>query len=46
MKIRYASQCKASDSVTVFPVLSNPDGAQNVSCQGLFGREVCPKSYT
>ena len=36
----------ASDSVTDFSVLSNPFDAQNVSCLGLYGREICPKSST
>ena len=39
-----ASQGRASDSVTDFSVLSNPGDAQNVSCLGLCGRDICPKS--
>ena len=34
----------ASDSVTDSSVLSNPADAQNVSCLGLCGRDICPKS--
>ena len=34
----------ASDSVTDFSMLSNPADAQNVSCLGLCGRDICPKS--
>ena len=48
MKVEFiiddASQREASDSVTDFSVLSNPDDAQNVSCLGLCGRDICPKS--
>ena len=40
----HASQRGASDSVTDFSVLSNPSDAQNVSCLGLCGRDICPKS--
>ena len=32
-----------SDSVTDFSVFSNPVDAQNVSCLGLCGSEICPK---
>ena len=35
----------ASDSVTNFSALSNPADTQNVSCLGLCGRDICPKSY-
>ena len=35
----------ASDSVTDSSVISNPADAQNVSCLGLCGRDICPKSY-
>ena len=31
------------DSVTESSVLSNPANAQNVSCLGLCGRDICPK---
>ena len=34
----------ASDSVTDSSVLSNPADAHNVSCLGLCGRDICPKS--
>ena len=40
----YASRRGASDSVTDSSVLSNPTDAQNVSCLGLCGRDICPKS--
>ena len=33
-----------SDSVTDSSMLSNPADAQNVSCLGLFGEDICPKS--
>ena len=39
-----ASRRGASDSVTDSSVLSNPVDAQNVSCLGLCGRNICPKS--
>ena len=39
-----ASRRGASDSVTDSSTLSNPADAQNVSCLGLFGRDICPKS--
>ena len=35
----------ASDSLANFSALSNPADAQNVSCLGLCGRDVCPKNY-
>ena len=38
-----ASRHGASDSITD-SVLSNPADAQNVSCLGLSGRDICPKS--
>ena len=38
------SQRGTSDSVTDSSVLSNPVDAQNVSCLGLCGRDICPKS--
>ena len=41
-----ASQRGASDSVAYFTALSNPADAQNGSCLGLCGRDICPKSYT
>ena len=34
----------ASDSVTDSSVLSNPADAQNISCLGLCGRDICLKS--
>ena len=34
----------ASDSVTDYPVFSNPADIQNVSCLGLCGRDICLKS--
>ena len=40
-----ASRRGASDNVTDSSVLSNPADAQNVSCVGLCGRDICPKSY-
>ena len=40
----FASRRGASDNVTDFSVLSNPADAQNVSCLGLFGRDICPKT--
>ena len=40
-----ASQRSTSDSVTDSSVLSNSADAQNVSCLGLCGRGICPKSY-
>ena len=39
-----ASRRGVSDSVTDSSVLSNPADAQNVSCLGLCGRDICPKS--
>ena len=39
-----ASRRGATDSVTDSSVLSNPADAQNVSCLGLCGRDICPKS--
>ena len=39
-----ASRRGASDSVTDSSVPSNPADAQNVSCLGLCGRDICPKS--
>ena len=41
-----ASRHGASDSVTDSSVLSNPADAENVSCLGLCGRDICPKSST
>ena len=38
------SQRGASDSVTDISVLSNPADAQNVSCLGHCGKDICPKS--
>ena len=35
----------AYDSATDSSVLSNPADAQNVSCLGLCGRDICPKSF-
>ena len=35
---------EASDSETNSSMLSNPADAQNVSCLGLCGRNICPKS--
>ena len=43
-RIKFASRRGASESVTDSSVLSNPADAQNVSCLGLCGRDVCPKS--
>ena len=40
-----ANQRGASDSVANLSALSNPADAQNVSCLGLCGRDICPKSY-
>ena len=40
----HSSRRRASDSVTDSSVLSNPADAQNVSCLGLCGRDICPKS--
>ena len=40
-----ASRRGASDSVTDSSVLSNPADDQNVSCLGLCGRDICPKSF-
>ena len=34
----------ASDSVTDSLTFSNPADAQNVSCLGLCGSDICPKS--
>ena len=31
--------------VIEFTVLSNPVNAQNISCLGLCGRDICPKGY-
>ena len=39
-----ASWRGASDSITDSSVLSNPADAQNVSCLGLCGRDICPKA--
>ena len=39
-----ASRRGASGSVTDSSVLSNPADAQNVSCLGLCGRDIRPKS--
>ena len=44
MLSKYDSRRGASDSVTDTSVLSNPADAQNVSCLGLCGRDICPKS--
>ena len=33
-----------SDSVTESSLISKPADAQNVSCLGLYGRVICPKS--
>ena len=41
----FASQRGASDSITDISMLSNSAGAQNISCLGLCGRDICPKSY-
>ena len=44
----YNINCKQrgkSDSVANFPALSNPTDAQNVSCLGLCGSDICPKSF-
>ena len=41
----YEYQCGASDSDANLSALSNPADAQNVSCLGLCGRDICPKSY-
>ena len=38
------SQRRASDSVTGFSVHSKPADVQNVSCLGLCGKDICPKS--
>ena len=43
--IKLASQRGAPDSVANFSSLSNPADAQNVSCLGLCGRDISPKSY-
>ena len=40
----FASQRGASDRVNDSSMLSNPADAQNVSCLGLCGRDICPKS--
>ena len=40
----FASRRGSSDSVTDSSVLSNPLDAQNVSCLGLCGRDICPRS--
>ena len=34
----------ASESVTDFSLISTPADAQNVSCQGLYGRDICQKN--
>ena len=39
------SSLGASNSVTDFSALSNPAGAQNISCLGLCGNDSCPKGY-
>ena len=33
-----------SNSITDSSMLSSPADAQNVSCLGLWGRDICPKS--
>ena len=43
--IYIASQHGASDSIAYFSALSNPADTQSVSCLGLCGRDICPKSY-
>ena len=43
--IQISSQHGTSDSITDLSMLSNPAGAQNVSCLGLCGRDNCPKNY-
>ena len=52
--VRYFTSYKYFKSInpytTVSPnisraMLSNPAGAQNSSCLGLCGRDICPKSY-
>ena len=35
----------ASDSVADFAFLSNPAGAQNISCLGLWDRGICQAEY-
>ena len=42
---KYASRRGASDSITDSSVLSNPADAQNVSCLGRCGRDICPKKH-
>ena len=37
--------CGASDSVAYFSALSNPADPHIVSCLGLCGRDIYPKSY-
>ena len=44
INIYFACQRGASNSVTDSSVLSNPVDAQNVSCQGFCGRDICPKN--
>ena len=34
------------DSVSYFPMLSNPVGTQKVSCLRIRGWDICPKSYS
>ena len=43
-KTSYVSRLEASNSVTDSSELSNPADAQNVSCLGLCGKDICPKS--
>ena len=45
LKLEFASQCRASVSVAKFSALSSPADAQNVSCLGLCGKDICLKSY-
>ena len=39
-----ASKRGASDSIANFSMFSNPADAQNISCLGLCGMDICPKS--
>ena len=43
--LKFASMRGASDSVTDSSTFSNPADAQNVSCLGLCGRDICSKNF-
>ena len=44
-KTNDSCQCGESVSVAIFSALLNPTDTQNISCLGLNGMDICPKSY-